>query len=76
MKIEITNDENENEKEEKEQPQDRIMKRNEVAALFGVSARAIDKLAKEGTLRRIVFPNRTRSGGFLKSEVMQVLNNK
>jgi len=56
--------------------QNRILKRKDVAQILNLSTRAIDLMAKNGTLRKITLPNRIRAMGFLESEVMKLLENK
>ena len=53
--------------------EERIIKRSDVAMILGIDLRAVDKLAKEGILRRIVLPTHKNAIGFLKSEVMKVI---
>jgi len=60
-----------------EQPgHDKLMKTADVAKLFGVTPRAVQKWAKEGILRRVTLPGRTYSLGYLESEVKQLLTSK
>ena len=51
----------------------RIMKRGEVAKLFGVSMIRIDQLAAKGILRKVMLPGLSRSLGFVESEVRALL---
>ena len=51
----------------------RIMRRIEVAKVLGRSTRSIDLLAKEGHLKKIQLPGRTRGGGFLASDVYALI---
>ncbi len=51
----------------------RIMKRGEVAKLFGVSMIRIDQLAAKGVLRKVMLPGVSRSLGFVESEVRALL---
>ena len=51
----------------------RIMRRIEAAKVLGRSTRAIDLLAKQGHLKKIHFPGRTRAGGFVASSVYALL---
>lgn len=56
-------------------PQDpqRIMKRGEVAALFGISRIRVDQLAAKGILRKVTLPGLSRSLGFIEAEVRELL---
>lgn len=54
--------------------ENRILKRKDVAEMFGVSLRTIDLMAEEGLLKKIVLPTRKRSIGFLESEIMKLIN--
>lgn len=49
--------------------QPRLIRRKEVAERLGLSIRAVDRLAKEGTLSKRVLPGRVRSTGFQAAEV-------
>lgn len=51
----------------------RIIRRGEVAKRAGVTARAVDKWAEEGLLRKVRLPGRKRSIGFLESDVVTFL---
>ena len=51
----------------------RIMKRAEVAKLFGVSVIRIDQLAARGILRKIKLPGLSRALGFVEGEVRALL---
>ena len=51
----------------------RIMRRAEAGKVLGRSARAIDLLAKQGHLKKVLFPGRTRAGGFLAADVFALL---
>ena len=50
-----------------------ILVRAEVAKRFGRSIRFVDSLAKDGTLRRVKLPGRTRACGFLADEVDRLM---
>jgi len=52
----------------------RIMRRAEAGKILGRSTRAIDLLAKQGHLKKVCLPGRTRSGGFLAADVFALLN--
>ena len=47
----------------------RIMRRGEAARRLSCSVRTIDRLARNGALRRRKLPGRVRGAGFLASEV-------
>lgn len=51
----------------------RIMKRGEVAALFGISRVRVDQIAAKGILRRVTLPGLSRSLGFIEAEVRELL---
>jgi predicted DNA-binding transcriptional regulator AlpA len=51
----------------------RIMKRAEVAALFGVSRVRVDQIAAKGILRKVRLPGLSRSLGFVEAEVRELL---
>jgi len=51
----------------------RILVRAEVARRFGRSIRFVDGLAKDGTLRRVTLPGRTRACGFLADDVERLM---
>ena len=48
---------------------DRIIRRAQVAKQFNVSLGAVDLWGKQGILKRIKLPGRTRAAGFRESEV-------
>jgi len=52
----------------------RILTRAEVAKRFGRTLRFVDKLACEGTLRRVTLPGRKRSCGYLEKDVEELLH--
>ena len=52
----------------------RIMRRAEVAQVLGRSLRAIDLLAAQGHLQKIVMPGRRRGGGFRAADVFALFN--
>jgi hypothetical protein len=59
-----------------EQPtSDRIVTRSEVAAILARSTRGVDMLARQGLLKKIKLPGRTRCAGFKLSTVNQFLEN-
>ena len=51
----------------------RILRRDTVAERLGCTVRQVDNLAREGTLRRVVMPGRTRAAGFRESDVMALI---
>lgn len=51
----------------------RIMKRKEVAALFGVKERTVDLWAAQGLLHKRTMPGRSRAIGFSSLEVHELL---
>jgi len=52
---------------------DRILKREEVAAMIHKSVRYVDHLGKIGVLRRVVFNGAGRSSGILASSVVEAM---
>lgn len=48
---------------------DRILRRAQVAKQFNVSLGAVDLWGKQGILKRIKLPGRTRAAGFRESDV-------
>ncbi|MFA7158926.1 MAG: hypothetical protein WC299_06435 [Kiritimatiellia bacterium] len=55
---------------------DRIIRREQVAGLLSVSLRCVDKIAREGTLTRVMLPGRVRAAGYRESEVRALIDNK
>ncbi len=51
----------------------RIMRRAEACKVLGRTMRAIDLLSKQGHLKKVRFPGRTRAGGFLAADVFALL---
>ena len=51
----------------------RIIKRQQVAKMFGLSVIRIDQLAKMGILRKVQFPGISRAIGFVEAEVRELL---
>ena len=51
----------------------RCIRRDEVARLLAVSLRTVDKLAASGILKKLKLPGRTRSCGFLESDVLALI---
>jgi len=54
----------------------RIIRRAQVARRMDRSMRSVDLLAKEGILRKIKLPGRSRACGFLESEIEGVIAGK
>ena len=52
----------------------RLMRRAEVARMLGLSTRSVDNLSREGVLKRVCLPNRTRGTGFRESDVRALIN--
>jgi hypothetical protein len=52
---------------------DRIIRRGEVAKVLGRSTRAVDYLVAQKILPKIVFPGRSRGGGFRLSDVQALI---
>ena len=51
-----------------------IIRREETAALMASSLRAIDHWARQGILRKVRLPGRSRAVGFRKSDVIALIN--
>ena len=51
----------------------RCIRRDEAACLLAVSLRTVDKLAASGILKKLKLPERTRSCGFLESDVLALI---
>ncbi|HXR05586.1 MAG TPA: hypothetical protein VN836_12850 [Verrucomicrobiae bacterium] len=59
-----------------EQPTaDRILRRGEVAKLLSRSTRGVDMLTRQGLLKKIKLPGRTRCAGFKLSAVNEFIEN-
>lgn len=56
--------------------EDRLIRRAEVARKLSRSTRAVDLLAAQGVLHKIVLPGRTRGGGYRLSEVQNLLGER
>ena len=56
-----------------EQMTDRILRRSEAARLLGRSPKALDRLAANGVLKKVVFPNYRRAAGFRLSDVAALI---
>ena len=55
---------------------DRILRRREAVTFWERSLRFVDRLAKDGILRRRLLPGRKRASGFLASDVMALIAGK
>src|SRR5271166_979426 len=51
----------------------RCIRRAEAAKLLAVTPRTMDKLAASGILKKLKLPGRTRSCGFLESDVLALI---
>jgi hypothetical protein len=51
----------------------RCIRRNEAARLLAITLRTVDKLAASGILKKLKLPGRTRSCGFLESDVLALI---
>ena len=51
----------------------RCIRRDEAACLLAVSLRTVDNLAASGILKKLKLPGRTRSCGFLESDVLSLI---
>jgi hypothetical protein len=51
----------------------RIVRRREAADMLSCSLRLIDRLAKQGVLKKVRLPGRQRGAGFLESDVLAVI---
>ena len=51
----------------------RLLRRDTVAERLGCTIRQVDNLAREGILRRVILPGRTRAAGFRESDVMALI---
>lgn len=57
-------------------PCHRLLRRAEVAQRMSCSVRNVDRLAKEGVLRKLQLPGRSRASGFLESDLAVLLTGK
>jgi hypothetical protein len=57
----------------REPPQDRLVRRGEVARLLARSTKTIDRLADRGILKRVVFPTCKRGAGFRLSQIANLI---
>lgn len=60
----------------KENAMPRIIRRDEVARLLGVSVKRIDQLARANVLRRITVPGTSRAIGFAEASVRAIVEEK
>jgi hypothetical protein len=51
----------------------RVIRRKEAARRLACCVRVVDRLAQEGTLKRVRLPGRVRAAGFLESDINQLL---
>lgn len=56
--------------------EDRIVRRKEAAKRLGVSLRTLDLIAESGHLKRKKLPGRTRSVGFLESDLLALMRHE
>jgi hypothetical protein len=52
----------------------RLMRRTEVARMLGRTIRSVDHLAREGVLKRVSLPGRSRAAGFRESDVLALIS--
>jgi hypothetical protein len=57
-------------------PVDRIVRRDEVGRMLGRSPRTVDRLARTGILRRVMFRGHTRGAGYSYSEIQRLVTGK
>lgn len=55
---------------------DRIVRRAEAGRILGRSPRTIDRLARTGILRRVMFRGHTRGAGYSYSEIQRLVTGK
>jgi len=51
----------------------RILRRAEAARRLGCSLRSVDNWTRDGFLRKVTFPGRTRAAGFRESDVVALI---
>ena len=51
----------------------KVLQRKEVAARLGRSLRFVDKLARAGTLRKVLLPGRQRAIGFAEADITALI---
>jgi len=54
-------------------PTPRIIRRDEAARLLSSSLRLVDRLAQEGTLKKVTLPGRKRAAGFLEADIRALM---
>lgn len=54
----------------------KVISRKSTAELLNRSTRAVDRLAQEGHLQRIVLPNRKRGAGFRLADIQRLCGGK
>lgn len=54
----------------------RLIRRREAAARLGRSLRALDLLARQGILPRVILPGRVRGGGFRESDLVRLIEGR
>ena len=55
---------------------DRVVRRGEAARILARSPRAVDRLAADGALRRVMLPGRTRAAGFRLRDVQALIEGR
>ncbi len=58
---------------EKKPSAPRIMRRAEVARVLGRTTRSVDHLARDGVLKRVCLPGRSRGAGYRESDVLNLI---
>ena len=51
----------------------RLLRRAEVARLLSRTTRSVDHLARDGVLKRVSLPGRSRAAGFRESDVLDLI---
>ncbi len=51
----------------------RVLRRREAAARFGVSLRTVDEWTKQGILKKVYLPGRKRSAGFRLADLESLI---
>ena len=54
-------------------PPDRVLTAAEAGKMLGVTSRTVFNFAKQGLVRRVKYPGRTRAGGFRYSDISRLL---
>ncbi len=52
----------------------RVLSRSQVAETLNRTTRSVDRMARQGILRRVTLPKHSRAAGFVASEVYALLN--